>query len=279
MNPIGSRRRQVALGVIAIMLIVVGGKAWHDTMADPVVRRALIHLPDYPVGAPSTTIALISDIHVAGPDMSPARVRRIVAQINALHPDLVLIAGDLVSDKRPATRRYPIAEAVAPLAELSPAMAAVVVPGNHDHWRDIGAIRRALTRAGAIVLANEARRFGPLVVGGLDDDFTGHADVPATLAAMDRLGPVQILLSHSPDPFPELPRPVGLMLAGHTHCGQLRFPLVGAPATMSRYGERYACGIVRERGQVLVTTAGLGTSLLPIRLGTRPEIWLIEVRR
>jgi uncharacterized protein len=246
-------------------------------MAEPVVRRATILLPAYPAEAPPLTIALISDIHVSGPDMPPTRAERVVAQINALHPDLVLIAGDLVSDKRLATRHYSTAQAVAPLAKLTPNLATVVVPGNHDHWRDAGEVRRELAKVGAVVLANEARRFGPLTIGGLDDDYTGHADLPATLAAMDRLGKAQVLLSHSPDPFPDVPHPL-LMLAGHTHCGQLRFPVLGTPSTMSRYGERYACGIVRELGKVLITGAGLGTSVLPFRFGTRPEIWLIEVR-
>ena len=68
------------------------------------------------------------------------------------------------------------------------------------------------------------------------------------------------------------------MLAGHTHCGQLRYPWGGSPATMSRYGQRYACDLVREEGKVLVTTAGLGTSVLPLRLFTRPEIWLIQLK-
>lgn len=209
--------------------------------------------------------------------MPPARVERIVAQINALHPDLVLIAGDLVSDKRIASRHYSTAAAVAPLGKLAPALATVAVPGNHDHRRNAGEVRRELAQAGAVVLANRAQRFGPLVIGGLDDDYTGHADLPATLAAMDALGPAQILLSHSPDPFPDVPRPL-LMLAGHTHCGQLSYPWGGSPATMSRYGERYACGLKREQGKVLITGAGLGTSVLPFRFGTRSEIWLIEVR-
>lgn len=257
-------------------MLALAAKAWHDTMADPVVRRAAIALPAYPASAPPLRIALISDIHVAGPDMPPSRLARIVRQINTLDPDLVLIAGDLVSDKQLATRHYSTAEAVAPLARLSPKIATVVVPGNHDHWRDIDGIRRELARAGAVVLANEALRFGPLVVGGLDDDFTGHADLLGTLAKMNRLGQPQVLLSHSPDPFPSVSRPL-LMLAGHTHCGQLRYPWGGSPATMSRYGDRYACGMVKENGKVLVTTAGLGTSVLPFRFGTRPEIWLIKV--
>jgi predicted MPP superfamily phosphohydrolase len=268
---------RIVLALVALLLAALAAKAWHDTMAAPVVRRVTVELSAYPTDASPLTIALISDIHVAGPDMPPARLEHIVAQVNALHPDLVLIAGDFVSDKRTATHHYSTTEAVAPLARLTPRIATVVVPGNHDHWRDAGEVRSALTQVGAVVLANEARRFGPLVVGGLDDDYTGHADLPATLAAMDGLGTAQVLLSHSPDPFPDVPRPL-LMLAGHTHCGQLRYPWGGSPATMSRYGDRYACGLKREHGKVLITGAGLGTSVLPFRLFARPEIWLLELR-
>jgi predicted MPP superfamily phosphohydrolase len=67
------------------------------------------------------------------------------------------------------------------------------------------------------------------------------------------------------------------MLAGHTHCGQIRF-FGWAPMTNSRYGQRYACGLVRERGNALYVTAGIGTTVLPVRLGARPDLWLIEVR-
>ena len=276
----GAKRRfgrlRPAVVACALLVILLAAKAWHDTMADPLVRHATILLPAYPADAPPLTIVLISDIHVAGPDIPPSRLAGIVEQVNALRPDVVLIAGDLVSDKRPATHHYSTAEAIAPLAGLAPRLATVVVPGNHDHWRNIDDIGRELARVGAIVLANEARRFGPLVIGGLDDDYTSHADLSATLGAMDRLGGAQVLLSHSPDPFPDVPRPL-LMLAGHTHCGQLAWPWGGSPATMSRYGQRYACGLMREEGKVLVTTAGLGTSLLPVRLFARPEIWLVEV--
>ena len=274
----GRRKLRIVLALLALLLVALAAKAWHDTMAEPVVLRATVTLPQLPPGTPPLRIALISDIHVSGPDMPPARVARIVAQVNALRPDLVLIAGDLVSDKGAATRHYATADAIAPLGELRAKLATVVVPGNHDHWRDMPAIRRELEGTGAVVLANEARRFGPVTIGGLDDDFTGHADLPATLNAMAASGGAPVLLSHSPDPFPNLPRGFGLMLAGHTHCGQLRYPWGGSPATMSRYGQRYACGLVRQNGNVLVTTAGLGTSVLPFRFGTRPEIWLIELR-
>ncbi|MCR2832956.1 hypothetical protein [Parerythrobacter lacustris] len=106
---------------------------------------------------------------------------------------------------------------------------------------------------------------------------TGRDDLPATLAAMDRLRGARILLSHSPDPFPNVPNSVPLVLAGHTHCGQIAYPWGGAPATMSDYGDRYSCGRVDEAGKVLVVGAGLGTSLLPMRLFTQPQVWLVKL--
>jgi len=122
----------------------------------------------------------------------------------------------------------------------------VAVLGNHDHWRDAVAIRAALTEAGVRVLDNKAGTFGTLRVGGVDDAFTARADVPATVAAM-RAGPgARVLLSHSPDVAPGLPADMTLVLAGHTHCGQIRVPIIGAISTMSRHGQRYGCGLVEE---------------------------------
>jgi predicted MPP superfamily phosphohydrolase len=209
--------------------------------------------------------------------MPPRRLARIVARIEALRPDIVLIAGDLVSDKRLATRIYSLAEAVAPLARLRPRLGTFAVLGNHDHWRDAAEARAALRGAGITVLDNRAVRAGPLAVAGLDDEFTGHDDLAGTVIRLRRLPGAKLLLSHSPDPFPAVPADVGLMLAGHTHCGQIRLPLVGALRTMSEHGQRYACGRVDEAGRTLIVGAGLGTSMLPLRIGARPDMWLIRL--
>lgn len=264
-----------------LMLLLAGAAivawAYATAVSTPVVRSARVAAAGWPSGAPPIRLLLLSDIHVGGPDMPPARLRRIVEQVNRLRPDIVLIAGDLVTDKRLATRYYTHDEAVAPLAGLRPRLATLAVLGNHDHWRDSAAARRALARAGIRVLDNQAVQVGPLAVGGLDDDFTGRADLPATLAALRRLEGPRLILSHSPDPFAEPAPDVLLMLAGHTHCGQVAPPLVGPLSTMSKYGRRYACGVVREGGRTLVVTAGLGTSGIPLRLGAVPDMWLVEV--
>ncbi|MGQ5525212.1 metallophosphoesterase [Chitinimonas sp. PSY-7] len=265
------------LGVLVALGLSVGGWAYWTAIADPVVREAVVALAGWPKGEPPITALLISDIHVAGPDMPPDRLVRIVAQINKLQPDIVLIAGDFISDKRTATRYYPMHEGVAPLAELKPRLGTFAVMGNHDHWRGTVEAHEALKAAGVRVLDNQAAVSGPLAIGGLDDAFTGQADLPATITAVRGLPGARILLRHSPDPFPNVPDDIGLMLAGHTHCGQIRLPIVGAIATMSDYGDRYVCGLIRENGRTLIVGAGVGTSILPLRLGAVPDMWLIRL--
>lgn len=259
--------------------VLLGAKAWHDTMRDPVIERFVLESDKMPEGAPPFTIAFITDIHIAGPDMPPSRLEDIAAQVNALDADLIAIGGDLVSEKHVATKVYEADEIVTPLGHLQARHGVVFVPGNHDHWYDWPSLSAELARFPQItVLENEAAQIGPLAIGGVDDDFVGYADIFATTEAMQPLTGPRIMLSHTPDVFPSLPVNIELTLAGHTHCGQIAYPWGGAPANMSDYGAKYACGVVEENGKTLITSAGLGTSLLPVRLFTHPEIWLIEVR-
>lgn len=268
--------RRFGLILVALGLLLLGWCYWGAT-ADPVVREGQVRLPGWPGGAAPVRVVLISDLHVSAPDNPPERIARIVERINALRPDVVLIAGDFLTEKRVSTRNYGADEIAAALAGLRPRLGTFAVLGNHDHWIDGPGMRGALTGRGIRVLVNEAVRAGPLVIGGLDDAFTGHNRDAATHAAMRRLPGARILLSHSPDPFATLPGDIALMLAGHTHCGQIRLPLIGALKTMSAYGQRYACGHVVENGRSLIVTAGLGTTAVPLRLLAPPDLWVVTV--
>ena len=250
---------------------------WSATR-EPLVRRTTITMADWPDGAASVRVAFLADIHVAGPDMPPKRLEKIVAQVNRLKPDLVLLGGDFVSDKRTATRRYSVDDSIEPLARLRPRLGVVAVLGNHDHWRDASQTRVALQRAGVRPLDNDAVTAGPLRIGGVDDAFTGNDNVTATNEAMQAGMGARLVVTHSPDIAPKLSNDVTVLLAGHTHCGQIRLPLIGAISYMSDYGDRFACGLNRLGKLRIVTSAGLGTSILPLRFGTSPEIWLIDLR-
>src|SRR3954468_15180167 len=270
------RVRRFLLIMVALGLALLGWAYW-TAIADPVVREAHVALPDWPVGAAPIRALLMSDLHVAGPDMPPERLARIVEQANALRPDIVFIAGDFISDRRVSTRSYSLTEGVAPLRGLRSRFGTVAVLGNHDHWRNAAEATAALQRIGVRVLDNEAAEIGPLAVGGLDDAFTHHQDLGAMLNGLRALPGARVVLSHSPDPFPALSHDATFMMAGHTHCGQIRLPLIGALSTMSAYGDRYACGLIPENGRTLIVSAGLGTSLLPLRLGAVPDMWLIRL--
>lgn len=266
-------RAAVLIVLAAILLLAIG---YSNATADPIVREAKVQVADWPEGAPPFTVLAISDIHVAGPDMPPERLARIAKELNALEPDLVVVAGDLVSEKRIATRLYSPDEVADSFAEFKATHDVLVVPGNHEHWAGLEPIVTALEEAGIAVAANEAVVRGPLRVAAIDDHFTDHDDVPATFASLDALDPgPTIVVTHSPDVIPELPRSVDAVFAGHTHCGQISLPVLGPVAYMSRFGERYACGDIEDEGQRVFVTAGLGTSLLPLRFGAPPDVWLV----
>jgi len=274
------RTRTIVLAILATVLVIASlivWKAWRDTMGDPQVLRTTVTLADMPEGTDPVTVALLTDIHVSGPDMPPKRLERIVAQVNALEPDLIVIGGDLVSDGRLVTHVYKPDEIIAPLAGSKAPLGVILVPGNHDHWYDWPGLKAALSKTDIVVLENEAHQAGPLAIGGLDDEYTGHDDIPATLRAMEKLEGARIILSHGPDPTPDLPEG-SVVLAGHTHCGQIRLPLIGSLGVPSRYGKRYECGRIDEGTKTVIVSGGLGTSVMPVRFGTRAQVWLVEFR-
>ncbi len=265
-----------SLAGLALLGCALVAKGYWNATRDPIVRRADLAVPG--LAQPIRVLAL-ADVHVAGPDMPPERLRGIVTELNRLDPDLILIAGDLVSEKRLATHIYTPSEVVEPLSGLRAPLGVVAALGNHDHWFDAPAVAAALRKSGILVLENEAVDLGPLVVGGVGDDFAGHDDVPATFAAMAAAGTKpRLVVTHSPDAIPAFPSPVAAIFAGHTHCGQISLPLYGPISFMSRYGDRFACGQIADAGQTIFVGAGLGTSILPFRFGAPPDVWLVTLR-
>jgi predicted MPP superfamily phosphohydrolase len=264
----------VILDLAAIALFLWG---WANACADPVVRRATIELPRWPAGARPVTVALLSDIHIGSIVMDEARLRRIVAQVNALKPDLVLLAGDFVSGHDTADGRTFATRLTGPLSGLDAPLGTVAVPGNHDHWTDIAAVRSALEQAKVSVLANDAVTRGPLAIVGVDDLHSGHDSLPKALAAFHRIDGAPLLLTHSPDLAPKLPAGGAVLLAGHTHCGQIVLPWWGPISVPSSYGDRYLCGVIREGRSTVIVTGGVGTSIAPLRFGAPPDLWLLTI--
>ena len=274
--------RALRTTLLILLLTAIAGAglivhAWREAHGPAVVRRASIVLPDWPAGAPPITVALASDIHVGGGAMSPARLVRVMDQIAAERPDLALIAGDFIHGHEAQTAHAAAPALTRAFRRLRPPLGTIAVLGNHDNDSDPAGVTAALRRAGVTVLENAAVRRGPLAVGGVGDDYSGHDRLAETARQLRALPGARLLLTHSPDLAPEMPADISLLLAGHTHCGQVVLPLVGALWIPARHGRRYACGIIREAPRTVVVGAGLGTSMLPLRLGAPPDIWLLRL--
>jgi uncharacterized protein len=268
----------VAMLVAAVAFIAIG---YRNAIADPIVRRLTLTVPDYPPGAAPVRIALFSDIHVHGPDMPPGRLEKIVDEINALHADVEIAAGDFLGNS-PIGKAYSIDQSIAPLRKLKARLGVFAVLGNNDDPRHEDLVTPALERNGVHVLSNDAAAVGPLALGGIKGRIYRRSEWmevrQQTYEVIERTPGVRVLIAHRPDEFALAPPSIRLVLAGHTHCGQVVLPLIGPLETGSDFGTKYLCGVVRDGSKVLVVTAGLGTSHVPLRIWAPPDMWLITIQ-
>ena len=257
----------------------------------PVVRRVDVPIPGLPQALDGFKIGQISDLH-RGPMMPRFRVERAVALMAAEMPDLVALTGDFVSYRSGYATEY-----LEILAPLQPRMGSFACTGNHEHWTDPDTVTTALQAAGVTVLRNQHQLVTAggtqLCVIGIDDiGASGHSshhanpadDLPTALAGSPYSGVVRLLLVHNPD-FVMGPvfaretarRPIHLVLSGHTHGGQVRLPLVGAPHLPSRYGQLFSGGLVQVAGTQVHVSRGAGSSQ-PVRFNCPPEVNVLTLR-
>lgn len=263
------RKWGILIGVTAGLAILIAF-GYRQATRDPIIRTATFKAPleSRRDGLP-VRILLMSDAHVEGPETPPDRLSRIVDQANGLHPDIVVFAGDFLGGSLFATKEYTIEAAVEPFRRLKAPLGVYAVPGNHDE-RDTVGLGNVLHAVGVNFLDDDAAQVGPIALGGFRPGYY------RSLRRLRDLQGMKILVAHSPDQFANV-KVVPLMLAGHTHCGQIVLPVVGAIATGSQYGTRYLCGLIHERGKTLIVTSGIGTSKVPLRIGAPPDMWLITI--
>ena len=223
-------------------------------------------------------VAVVGDLHVGHGVVDVGVLDRLFDAVVAEDPDIVLLVGDYTANVGDGIDRLR-PTVVAKIAALSARKPTFAVLGNYETWTGAEAWLEGLRRAGIAVLENEittATVGGSTVcIRGLGDFYTGrfrHVDWPS-----DCGGRTRITLTH--DPAAAFLRPYeGVVFAGHTHCGQVRFPFLGAlwiPSTAPKPG---TCGLYRDSHRTLYVTAGVGTSILPIRLGA-PSAWdLVTLR-
>lgn len=262
-----SPRRSLALWGLA-----AGGALALARARRPSLRVTRRSVPWPELGRP-LRVAQLSDVHL-GWSTPQVLLDEVVEAAHAAGPDLVVLTGDYVNHGLGSLRQL---EAL--VGRLPGRVLAVL--GNHDHWAGAEAIQSALERGGAEVLRNRAVEVLGLTVVGVDDGFTGHADVSAAFDGVQDPR-ATLVLTHYPPSFERI-APVGgrLVLAGHTHGGQIDLPW-GATARLARLGGlgRYLRGEFRLDGARMYVNAGLGHAHVGMRRGElcRPEMALFELQ-
>jgi predicted MPP superfamily phosphohydrolase len=230
-------------------------------------------------------IVQISDIHY-DEYTEPSFVRRVLARVNALAPDLVLLTGDFISFT-PLSRSF----AVGAMHRCAETLRAIACPqrfavmGNHDSFLGAPEIRPILAAADIPLLVNQyvpIERGGQrLWLCGIHDPVTHVPDLDLAIPARPD-GPV-LLMSHGPDYADTLlthPRGplVDVMFSGHTHGGQVRLPFV-RPMHLPSGGRKYVEGLIHLDRLQLYVNRGIGTTGVPFRLNCPPEITLFTLQR
>ena len=261
------------VGAALVLPILLGVAVWlvptqlevhrYDLRADP--KRAGLR------------VVQLSDLHLQSMD---AHVQQVVRQVQALQPDMVVLSGDMVD----RSEALPVLAAF--LQALGP-VRTVAVPGNWEHWSevDFDGLRKLFeSRPDGRFLLNEKWAFkhqGRVVeVVGLDDFTAGHPDLQ--LISAIKGADVSLLVQHSPGFFDKAE--VGqrmqmsrfdLCLSGHTHGGQISF-WGWAPFRPLGSG-RFVAGFYDVPSCRLFVSKGLGTSVLPVRWGSTPEVVVLDL--
>ncbi len=278
LNP--ARRRFLKSSAASVATLGAGSLAYGFAVNDRVeLSRVEVKLAHLPVAFDGLTIAHLSDLHL-GLYTSADYLRRCVALANAQRPDLAVLTGDYTYLQRKYVE--PVADV---LSELRPRVGAYAVLGNHDYYQGAGHLARAFRRVRLNLLLDARERLewrgDRLSLFGVDDLYYGDTNEAALLRDVPPDEP-RLLLAHNPDfigRFIEKQLHVDLLMCGHTHGGQIRMPLVGAPHIDSMYGQRYARGLNRHRQIQIYTTRGLGMVGLPVRLACPPEVVLYTLRQ
>ncbi len=278
-----SRRRFLARATYAyagagVALSTYG--IWSAYRLPQVTRRTLV-FPDLPPGLDGLTLLHLSDLH-AGMHLGEDMMQEIVAQANALRPDLIVQTGDMIDISRSYIPAY-----VRAFRELSAPFGVVTVLGNHDRYTGEREVIQGCREAGQVFVQNGChvveRHGAVLALLGIDDPHTWTADDPqrADVDAALRAAPpdaFHVLLAHRPGVWDTAaPRGIPLTLAGHIHGGQFYLPLIGwSPGSLIT---KYVMGHFQRGDSQLYVSRGIGVVGVPIRVFAPPEIELFELRR
>ncbi|MGI8555635.1 MAG: metallophosphoesterase [Pyrinomonadaceae bacterium] len=271
----------VSLCAMILIIVVLAVYAYFIEPSELKIHAVTLAVPHWSKELNDFKIAAVSDIHGGSNNVSEERLRYLTEQINAQNSDIIVLLGDFVSQDggKHGNLKMPIETVAANIGGMKAKYGVYAVIGNHDWWYDDAKTRAALEKIGVKVLENQTFAFAVnnqiVTILGIED-FWKHRAVPVQDAMSKINSPENIIaITHNPDSFDQTPASIALVLAGHTHGGQVWIRFYGAPVKVSK-AEYYKPHVVKD-GRNLFVTSGFGTTGPPFRFLVPPEIAVITL--
>lgn len=275
--------KRISLGLLALLL-AIGSMAAYAYFVEPsrlTIERVKLKVPNSGTALNGLKIVAISDIHGGSNNVPVTKLQNIVKLANAEEADLIVLLGDYVSqtEGKSSPLKMPVETIAENLKGFNAKYGVYGVIGNHDWWYDDRRVTAEFEKAGIRMLENEIE---PIKIGdetvwlwGVEDYWRARrVPVENSFAKIPEKKNI-IAITHNPDSLLKAPREISVMLAGHSHGGQVWIPFYGRKNFSG--DQRFVSGHTEVEGKHVFVTAGIGTSIVPLRFLTPPEITVITL--
>ena len=231
-----------------------------------------ISLSDTSVGSSSLSVAVIGDVHLPEGLKHLDGFEKLVLEIKSTQPDLVVFVGDYTSDPKATDDMSSHRKNIINIMKLTDPLPRAVVLGNYESWSDVKEWIKEFNKLGVDIMENETSMFktvkGDVCIRGLGDKYTNrynYVDYPEECENIPKF-----TITHDPAGAFDT-RVKGLVVAGHTHCGQISLPYFGPLWVPSDAPSDAHCGLYEDNQRTVFVTSGVGTTILPLRFGAQSQ--------